>query len=94
MAETKRVTVSVTSPVLSDANLLLPMEYKNMSDFIVDAMKLFIEEKKKLEVIEMLKNGYKEMSQVNLKLAEIGLEQDIMDLAIYEANLKRCEMVW
>lgn len=93
MAETKRVTVSVTSPVLSDANLLLPMEYKNMSDFIVDAMKLFIEEKKKLEVIEMLKNGYKEMSQVNLKLAEIGLEQDIMDLAIYEANLKRCEMV-
>lgn len=93
MAETRKITVNVPKVVFEDANIMLPMEYKNMSDFVVDAMKLFIEEKKKLEVIEKLKKGYKEMSQVNLKLAEIGLEQDIMDLAIYEANLKRCEML-
>lgn len=93
MAETERVTVSVPSAVLDEVSIMLPMEYKNMSDFVVDAMKLFIEEKKKLEVIEKLKNGYKEMSGLNLRLAEIGLEQDIIDLAIYEANLKRCEML-
>ncbi len=93
MAETKRVTVSVPNTILDEVNMMVPMEHKNMSDFVVDAMKLFIEEKKKLEVIERLKNGYKEMSKVNLKLAEIGLEQDIMDLVIYEANLKRCEML-
>lgn len=93
MPETRRITVSLPSSILDEVDIMVPMEYKNMSDFVVDAMKLFLEEKKKLEIIEKLKNGYKEMSQVNLKLAEIGLEQDIMDLAIYEANLKRCEML-
>lgn len=93
MAETRRVDANATKDVFKDSNMMLPMEYKNMSDFVVDAMKLFIEKKKKLEVIEKLKEGYKEMSILNLKLAEIGLEQDIMDLVIYEANLKRCEML-
>lgn len=93
MPETRRVTVSLPCSMLDEVDIMVPMEYKNMSDFVVDAMKLFLEEKKKLEIIEKLKNGYKEMSQLNLRLAEIGLEQDIMDLAIYEANLKRCEML-
>lgn len=93
MAESRRITLSVPNSILEEVDVMVPMEYKNMSDFIVDAMKLFIEEKKKSEVVEKLKNGYKEMSQLNLRIAEMGLEQDIIDLAIYEANLKRCEMV-
>lgn len=91
MAETRRTDTNIKKDVFKDPNMMLPMEYKNMSDFIVDAMKLFIEEKKKRELIEKLKIGYKKMSILNLKLAEIGLEEDIRDLAIYEANLKRCE---
>lgn len=90
MAESRRVTLSLPNSILEEVDVMVPMEYKNMSDFIVDAMKLFIEEKKKSEVVEKLKNGYKEMSQLNLRIAEMGLEQDIVDLAIYEANLKRC----
>ena len=93
MSETKKNNVELPNIILDSANIMVPMQYKNMSDFIVDAIKFYSREKKRLEVIESLKNGYKEMSKVNLKLAEIGLEQDIMDLAIYEANLKRCKML-
>ena len=42
---------------------------------------------------EKLKKGYSEMSGVNLNLAEIGLEQDNLELARYEENLKRCRML-
>ena len=49
--------------------------------------------KKKSEIVEKLIQGYKEMSQINLELAEMGLELDVLDLAIYEANLKRCGML-
>lgn len=93
MAETRRITVSLPNSLLEQVDIMVPMEYKNRSDFVIDAMKLFINEKKKIEIIEKLKQGYKEMSQINLNLAELGLEQDIRDLALYEANLKRCEML-
>ncbi len=89
MAETRRITVSLPDSLLEQVDVMVPMEYNNRSDFVVEAMKAFINEKKKLEIIERLKEGYREMSQINLALAEMGLEQDIVDLAIYEASLKR-----
>lgn len=93
MTETKKITIILPDTILYKSNVMIPMEYKNMSDFVVDAMKFRTEEKRKLEVIEKLKLGYKQMSKLNLKLAEIGLEQDVIDLVIYEANLKRCEIL-
>lgn len=89
MAETRRITVSLPDSLLEQVDVMVPMEYNNRFDFVVEAMKAFINEKKKLEIIEKLKEGYREMSQINLALAEMGLEQDIVDLAIYEASLKR-----
>ncbi len=93
MAETRRVVVSLPSNLLDEANDMVPIEYKNMSDFVMEAMKLFIAEKKKLEIIERLKNGYKEMSDLNLKLSEIGIEQDNIELTLYELNLRRCDLL-
>ena len=93
MTETKKNTVIVSDNILAEINIMVPMEYRNMSSFVVDTMRFYIEEEKKLEVIEKLKIGYIAMSKLNLRLAEIGLEQDVIDLAIYEANLKRCEIL-
>ena len=87
MAETRRLAVGLPSSILEEVNLMLPMELENKSDFMLEAMKLFINEKKKTSLAERLKEGYKEMSQINLALAEIGLEQDNLDLIIYEARL-------
>lgn len=87
MAETRRITVSLPNSLLEQVDVMVPMQYKNRSDFVIEAMRLFIDDKKRLDIIEKLKEGYKEMSQINLNLAEIGLEQDIIDLAMYEARL-------
>lgn len=87
MAETRRIMVSLPNSLLEEVDVMVPMEYKNRSDFVIEAMKLFIDEKKKVDIIERLKEGYREMSQINLTLAEMGLEQDILDLTIYEARL-------
>lgn len=93
MAETNNVCFCILKTSLNQDKFNLPMEYKKMSDFVVEAMKLVAEENKRIEIIEKLKKGYAEMSGVNLNLAEIGLEQDNLELARYEENLKRCRML-
>ena len=87
MAETRSVSLGLASSIAEDMNLILPMEPDNKSDFMIEAMKFFIKERKKTNLNEKLKEGYKEMSQINLSLAEIGLEQDNLDLRIYEARI-------
>lgn len=87
MAETSRITINLPNNLLDEVDVMVPMEYKDMSDFVIEAMKLFINEKKKLDIIEKLKEGYKEMSQINLYLAESYVEQHSLDLAMYEARL-------
>ncbi len=47
--------------------------------------------KRKVEVSERLKDGYLEMSKINLNFAEMGLSQDMEELNIYEVRLTRCE---
>lgn len=94
MAETRRITVSLPNSLLEQVDVMVPMQYKNRSDFVIEAMRLFIDDKKRLDIIERLKEGYKEMSQINLNLAEIGLEQDIIDLAMYEARLTGRGIIW
>lgn len=87
MAETSRITINLPNNLLDEVDVMVPMEYKDMSDFVIEAMKLFINEKKKLDIIEKLKEGYKEMSQINLYLAESYVEQHSLDLSMYEARL-------
>ena len=87
MAETRRVTLNLHNNMLEEVDVMVPMESENRSEFVIEAMKLFIDGKKKINISEKLKEGYKEMSKINLVLAEIGLEQDILDLIIYEARL-------
>lgn len=66
---------------------LLPMIYDGNNDLIIGTMKFYFKEKWLENIYECFKNGYSEMSQINLSLAEIGIEQDMKDLALYEARL-------
>ena len=93
MAETRRIMISLPNSLLEEVDVMVPVEYKNRSDIEIEAMRLYINEKKRMEVAEKMKEGYREMSQINLTLAEIGLEQDILDLVIYEARLMGREVL-
>ena len=91
MDETKRIMVNLPNSLVEEVDFIVAMEKKNRSEFVKEAMKLYIREKRKVEVYEQLKDGYVEMSKINLTLAEMGLEQDMVELNVYEAKLTGCE---
>ncbi len=91
MAETKKILVSLPDSLLKEVDFIVSMEKKNRSEFVKEAMKFYLREKRRMEVFEKLKDGYLEMSTINLTLAEIGLEQDVKELNLYEVNLTGCE---
>ncbi|HSH34796.1 CopG family transcriptional regulator [Schnuerera sp.] len=91
MAETKRIMVSLPNSLLKEVDFIVSMEKKNRSEFVKEAMKLYIREKRRVEVSQRLKDGYVEMSKINLALAEIGFEQDMVELNVYETRLTGCE---
>ena len=45
----------------------------------------------KKELIKMLENGYKEMADINLELAQMCLEADNESLVLCEEKLTECE---
>lgn len=94
MAETKKIMVSLPDSLLKEVDFIVSMEKKNRSEFVKEAMKFYIREKRRMEVSEKLKDGYLEMSKINLALSEMGFEQDMKELSIYETNLTGCEKMW
>jgi len=87
MAETKRIMISLPNTLLEEVDGIVSMEKKNRSEFIREAMKLYLRERKKIQIREKMKSGYMEMSQINLNLAEIGIEEDMRELFTYEVTL-------
>lgn len=91
MAETRRIMISLPNSLLEEVDYIVSNEKLNRSEFIRQAMKLYIKEKRRVEISEKMKNGYKEMSQINSTLAEMGFDQDMRELFVYEAKLTGCE---
>lgn len=79
---------------MTEVDQLLPMIYNGDSNFIIETMKFYFKEKWLGDIYDNFKNGYFEMSQINLSLAEIGIEQDMKDLTLYEARLLGRERLW
>lgn len=94
MAETKRIMISLPNSLLEEVDNIVSIESKNRSEFIREAMKLYLRERKKIQINETMKNGYREMSQINLFFAEMGLEEDYNELINYENRLTGREEWW
>ncbi len=54
---------------------------------MLECVKCYFKDKWVKDIYENFRNGYNEMSQINLTLAEIGLEDDMEDLHMYEIRL-------
>ncbi len=76
---------------MTEVDQMLPMIISNKSDPIIESLIIYIKEKWDRDIYDRLKCGYCEMSQINLTLAEMGLEEDMSDLDIYVARLG-CEI--
>ncbi|MGI6485540.1 MAG: CopG family transcriptional regulator [Thermoanaerobacterales bacterium] len=91
MAGLKKIVVSLPDNLLEELDYFVALEKRNRSDFISEAMKLYIKEREKIRVREQLKTGYLQMAPINIKFAEMGLCEDYKDFILYETRLSECE---
>lgn len=87
MAELKRIIVSLPHNLLQEIDSIVSQERCSRSEFIREAMRLYIEEKRKREVREQMKKGYLAMAQINLEIAEEFLEIENKTQGNYENYL-------
>lgn len=90
MAETKRITFKLPDSLTEEIEEIVSMEDTNRGEFIKEAMRLYLREKKRIQIMESMKNGYLEMSHINRSLSEIGFSNDMKDFLVYEMNLLGC----
>ena len=77
MAEIRRIMISIPNNLLKEVDGIIANDKLSRSQFVRDAMRLYIEERKRRTVRDMMRIGYQEMAVINLTLAEEGLFVDV-----------------
>lgn len=72
MASSKRIVVSVPDTLLREVDGLVAMEHWNRSALVREAVRIYVEERKRRDMREQMKRGYREMARINLTLAAEG----------------------
>jgi len=91
LSRQKKILISLPDTLLSEVDNLATAQKINRSEFIREAMKLYIHERKKADIASSLKKGYEEMAMINLEIAEFCLEADNIQQQSYEEKLAECE---
>ena len=84
MSQVKRVMISLPDTLLEEVDGIAAAEQLNRSEFIREAMKLYIAERKKRKLREEMKRGYIEMAKINLALAMEHHQLESEATKIYE----------
>ncbi|MBP2017064.1 CopG family transcriptional regulator/antitoxin EndoAI [Symbiobacterium terraclitae] len=72
MAASRRIVVTVPAPLLEQVDVLAAMAQTDRNALIHEALRIYVEERKKRDMRERMRRGYREMSRINLTLAEEG----------------------
>jgi CopG family transcriptional regulator/antitoxin EndoAI len=91
MSSSRKLVVNLSDTLFNEFDKALSQDCKKRSEFIREAIILYIEEKKKLILIEEMKKGYTEMAELNLELCEIGFCNDVSQLKEYEVKLSESD---
>ncbi len=87
MDGTRRIMISLPSHLLNEVDGIVASEKRTRSEFIREAMKLYLHERKRKQIREQMQKGYLEMAKLNLSLSREAL------MAENEANRIAEEMV-
>ncbi|MBR3933388.1 MAG: ribbon-helix-helix protein, CopG family [Clostridia bacterium] len=91
MARHKKILISIPDTLLDETDNMAYSQNINRSEFIREALRLYIYEKKKNDIANKLKKGYEEMAKINLEHSNYCLESDNAQLQLYEDRLAECE---
>jgi len=92
MSSSKKQVQNLSEILNRKFNTALSEDNKKKSQFIRDAIILYMEERKKLEYIENMKKGYMEMAQINKDISELSSADDLNKLVEYEVWLTECDL--
>lgn len=83
--------ISLPESLLEEVDGMASLEKRNRSEFIREAMKLYIMERKRRALREQMKKGYQEMARINLALAmeNYDVENEVQDY--YDQKLAECK---
>ncbi len=87
MAELRKIIISLPDNLLKEVDCIVSEAKSNRSEFVREAMKLYIKEIKKIEMRDRMKRGYQEMAEINIRLAEMCIEADNDQQRKYEERL-------
>jgi CopG family transcriptional regulator/antitoxin EndoAI len=80
---TKRIMISLPDNLLQEVDGIVEKENSNRSEFIRQAMKLYLMERKKRHLRDSMQRGYMEMAKINLNMAsEAFLAEEEADLTL------------
>lgn len=91
MAELRKILISLPDNLLKEIDNIVSVEKTNRSEFVREAMKLYIREKRKIQVRDRMKKGYQEMADINIKLAEMCMDADYDQQQKYAERLGELE---
>lgn len=91
MAEIKKILISLPDNLLKEIDAIIAMEKIDRSEFVREAMKLYIREKRRIRMRESMKKGYEEMAEINSVLAKMCLEADNEQQQKYEEKLEEMD---
>jgi CopG family transcriptional regulator/antitoxin EndoAI len=69
LPDSKRIVINVSADLLDEIDKISHIENRSRSAIIREAIDLYLEERKKLLLIEQMKKGYQEMAAINLCIA-------------------------
>lgn len=91
MSRHKKILITMPDALLDEVDNLATEQNLNRSEFIREAMRSYITQKKNAMLEKQLKNGYLQMADTNLEIAEYCLRADNATQQSYEEKLAECE---
>ncbi len=73
---TKRIMISLPDNLLQEVDGIVEKENSNRSEFIRQAMKVYLSERKKRHLRESMQRGYMEMAMINLHIASEAFQAE------------------
>ncbi|GAB7387815.1 ribbon-helix-helix protein, CopG family [Bacillaceae bacterium] len=73
---TKRIMISLPQHLLQEVDGVVEKENSNRSEFIRQAMKLYLKERKRRYIREKMQKGYMEMAKINLNMASEAFQAE------------------
>ncbi|WP_211235563.1 MULTISPECIES: CopG family ribbon-helix-helix protein [Fictibacillus] len=66
---TKRIVINLPQQIVSEVDRIIKSENLDRSEFIHQATKMYLRERKKRHIRESMRQGYMEMAKINLNIA-------------------------